>query len=180
MAEGERFSVNLSGIYHDVLYGSRGQVLWDRGWTSNTIVDNARLLLAQLVGGMGALGIQGLQIGAGSPAWDSVFQPPSSSDTALTDPNPFTVPRANLQFAYVQPDGTVSANPTNRLQVRAVIGPGVPPWPDANHPTLTLREFGLVGQLQGSATPVLINYVRHQAIVKDPVSTLDRTIWLTF
>ena len=117
MSEGERFSVSLSGMFHDVLYGPAGQVQWDGGWRKNTIVENARLLLAQLVGGMGALGIQGLQIGAGSPAWDSVFQPPSSSDTTLTDPNPFTVLRANLQFAYVQPDGTVSANPTNRLQV---------------------------------------------------------------
>jgi hypothetical protein len=56
----------------------------------------------------------------------------------------------------------------------------VPPWPDGlpQHPAPSLREFGLVGQL--NATPVLINYVSHPAIVKDPTSTLERTIWLVF
>ena len=28
--------------------------------------------------------------------------------------------------------------------------------------------------------PPLINYVTHPAIVKDPTSTLERTIWLVF
>jgi hypothetical protein len=44
--------------------------------------------------------------------------------------------------------------------------------------TATLREFGLVGKLGGST--VLINEVRHAAIVKDPESTLVRTIQLVF
>jgi len=41
-----------------------------------------------------------------------------------------------------------------------------------------LREFGLIASLDG--VPVLINYRTHPAIAKDPVSTLERTIWLVF
>jgi len=73
-------------------------------------------------------------------------------------------------------------NPTNRLQVAVRLGPGVPPWPepgpDPDHPTSTLREFGLFGQLGGAT--VLINYITHVAIAKDAASTLDRIIWLVF
>jgi hypothetical protein len=54
----------------------------------------------------------------------------------------------------------------------------VPNWPDANHPTSTLREFGLAAQLNG--VTVLINYRTHPAIAKDPASTLERTVWLVF
>jgi hypothetical protein len=54
----------------------------------------------------------------------------------------------------------------------------MPPWPDANHPTSTLREFGLVASLGGS--DVLVNYRIHTAIAKDPTSSLVRTIWLVF
>ena len=42
----------------------------------------------------------------------------------------------------------------------------------------SLGEFGLVGQLNGVET--LINYVTHPVIVKDPLSTLTRTVWLVF
>lgn len=181
MPNQELVANHLYGMYRDVLRGPGGQVLWDRGWQKNVIVDGCRVLLAELVrGAAGTLGIQGLQVGAGLVIWDVTPQPPAAADTVLQDPFPFTVPLGSLQFDFVQPDGTVSPTPTNRLQIRATLGPGVPPWPDANHPTITLREFGLVGRLAGTVTPQLMNYVRHPAIVKDPVSSLERTIWLTF
>jgi hypothetical protein len=86
---------------------------------------------------------------------------------------------ANLQIDFLNlTTDSVSAVPTNRLQIVAKLSAGVPNWPDANHATSTLREFGLVGQLNGAT--VLINYVTHPAIVKDPTSTLERTIWLVF
>jgi len=130
-----------------------------------------------------ANGIVGLQVGAGLPAWDRDGVPvPSGSETALTDPAPHLVTRDRLEMSFVDPvTGAPSAEPTRSLQVRAALGPGVPPWPDVPegpHATSTLREFGLVGQLQG--TQVLLNYRTHPAIAKDPASTLDRTIWLVF
>lgn len=177
MPNSEIVTVNLRGMYRDVLRDARGRVAWDSGWQKNAIATDCRRLLAGfMLGQSNTLGIQGLQVGAGLDTWDSAGSPsPSSGQTALVDPHPHTVP--TLQIDYLQ-NGTVTSSPTSRLQIAATLGPGVPPWPDANHPTSTLREFGLVGQLDGAT--VLINYVTHPAIAKDAASTLERTIWLVF
>jgi hypothetical protein len=170
----------LHGLYRDVLRAPDGRVLWDRGWQKNTIVVDARRLLAAFMRGapVTALGVQGLQVGAGDAAWDLAGPPPTApTDTALTDPNFFTLPRGVLQFDFLT-GGVVTPTPTNRLQIIARLGPNQPPWPDPNHPTGTLREFGLQAQLAGVGA--LFNYVRHPAIAKDPASTLERTIWLVF
>jgi hypothetical protein len=174
---------NLQGMYRDVLRDTAGRVTWDRGWQMNAIVTDCRRLLAGFMRGAppGTLGIQGLQVGTGLAAWDQPPgpPPPTAGQAALVDPHPFTVPVANLQIDFLDlTTDSVSAAPTNRLQIVASLGPGVPSWPDSDHATSTLREFGLVGQLNGAT--VLINYVTHPAIVKDPTSTLERTIWLVF
>lgn len=174
-------TAGLAGTYHDVLRDERGRVIWDSGPRRNTILTNFRRLLAALMRQTAnSLGIQSLNVGAGDPSWD--IAPPGPTDpsrTALVDLNPATVPLGAAQFAFLQPDSdAVAPGPTNRLRIQASLGPGLPAWPDANHVTATLREFGLVANLAGS--PVLINYVVHPAIVKDPTSTLERTIWLVF
>ena len=145
------------------------------------MVDCRRLLAGFLLGQADTLGIQGLRVGAGDDAWDAMPgpPPPTSTATALTDPHPHLVPRTDLDISYLEVNSDApSATPTNKIQIRATLGPGLPPWPDANHPTSTLREFGLVGRL--NSTDVMINHVRHVAIAKDPTSTLERTIWLVF
>jgi hypothetical protein len=179
MTTNEHLAVALHGLYRDVLCDPYGHVLWDHGWHRNTIVLNCRRLLAGFMAGPAmSLGIQGLRVGQGSDAWDLTSPPtPTPTQTALVDPNPFLVPRAALQIDFLE-GGTVTSTPTNRLQIVATLGPNVPPWPDANHVSGNLREFGLVGRLNGAET--LINYVTHPVIVKDPVSTLTRTIWLVF
>jgi len=179
MPTSETLKTELQGIYRDVLHDGSGRQLWDRGWHKNAIVVNFRKLLAGFAGGVTpSLGIQGLRVGQGSDAWDLSSPPlPTPAQTALVDPHPFLVPHGALQIDYL--DGaTVTATPTNRLQIVATLGPNVPSWPDANHASGNLREFGLVGTLGGIET--LINYVTHSVIVKDPASTLTRTIWLTF
>jgi hypothetical protein len=129
--------------------------------------------------GAPSLGIQGLQFGAGLASWDSGGPPAATpAQTALVDPNPFTVPSSALALDFVDDTGAVVAGPTNRLQIVATLGAGQPPWPDADHIAGSLREFGLVGELNGS--PALINYVTHPVINKDPASTLERTLWLVF
>lgn len=174
--------MTLRGMYRDVLRDTQGRVICDRGWHSNAIVTDCRRLLAGfMLGENTTLGIQGIRLGAGNPAWDQPpGTPPSTpAQTQLVDPNPHFVPSNDLQLNYLIPDtDSETANPTNRLQIFASLGPNVPPWPDANHPSSTLREFGLVGQLAGEE--ILINYVTHPAIPKDPASTLERTIWLVF
>lgn len=180
MLDLEIVAASLHGMYRDVLCDARRSVLWDSGWKRNAIVGDCRRLLAAFMqGAPGAGGIQGLQVGAGLDIWDSPPGPPapSAAQTALVDANPFAVPNSSLQIDYLV-GGTVSGSPTNRLQIIATLGPGEPSWPDANHATSTLREFGLIGQLDGAT--VLINYVTHPAIPKDPFSTLERTVWLVF
>lgn len=168
----------LQGHYRDVIRGPDGRVLEDRGWHHNAIVVDCRKVLASFVGGEPAMGIQGLAIGSGLTAWDAAPPgPPSPTQSWLEDPNAFIFPGAQLDIDFIDA-GLVTATPTNRLQIFASIGPGVPPWPDANHVTASLREFGLMAQLAGN--PVLLNYVTHPLISKDPTSTLERTLWLVF
>jgi hypothetical protein len=169
----------LQGRYRDVVRDASGEVVWDRGWQRNTIVGDCRRLLAAFMRGAPATdGLIGLQVGAGLDTWDTTGPPPAQAgQTALVDPSPFTFPVAQLQIDFLS-GGAVSAAPTSRIQIQAALGPGVPPWPNGTHPTANLREFGLVGQLDGN--PVLVNYVSHPVIAKDPASTLERTIWLQF
>ena len=180
--QAEHPAVGLHGQFRDVLVDGEGERVWDRGWVRNTIVADCRRLLAAYVRGAPTTteAVFGLAVGAGLPAWDASGPPqPSPDQAALVDPHPHLVPRAQLQLDYINPaNGTVSAQPTGTLQLKAVLGPGVPAWPDVDHPTSTLREFGLVSRLNG--TQVLINYRTHPAIAKDPASTLERTIWLVF
>lgn len=170
----------LSGRYRDVLRDPGGRVLWDRGWRPNAIVTDCRRLLASFLrGAPTSSGLVGLEVGAGRPQWDTAGTPTASgSQATLEDEHPFTVPVANLKIDFLAAETTVSAAPTTRLQVQADLGPHVPPWPDADHDLTNLREFGLVAELGGQR--VLINYVTHPVIAKDPESTLQRTIWLTF
>lgn len=174
----EHASGVLQGHYRDVIRGPDGGVIEDRGWHHNAIVIDCRRVLASFVGGQAALGIQGLALGSGLTAWDAAPPgPPSPTQTWLEDANAFIVPGTQLDIDFIDA-GVVTATPTNRLQVFAAIGPGQPPWPDANHVAANLREFGLVASLAGN--PVLLNYVTNPLISKDPTSTLERTLWLVF
>jgi len=180
MEREETVKEGLYGMYRDVLRDERGRVVWEGACVKNVIVTDCRRLLAGFLRSAPtvSLGIQGLQVGAGLASWDGTGPPaPNATQVSLVDPFPFTVPAAALQKDFIV-GGVVSATPTNRLQIRATLGAGVPPWPDANHADITLREFGLIASLDGAT--VLINYRTHPAIPKDPVSTLERTIWLVF
>lgn len=179
MPMSEEAAGGLQGIYHDVLRDPDGRVIWDRGWKRNAIVKNCRQLLAGFMGGTHqSLGIQGLRVGQGIEAWDLGAPPtPTPTQTALVDANPFLVPRGSLQIDFLD-NGVVTNTPTNQLQIVATLSANQPTWPDDHHATGNLREFGLVGKLNGNET--LINYVTHPVIVKDSASTLTRTIWLTF
>jgi hypothetical protein len=170
----------LYGCYHDRLLDRESRLICDYGWSNNVIrTDCRRLLAGFMLGTSDTFGIQALQVGAGLDTWDDIPPPDPTPGDTLTDASPFSIPRADLDITFLEL--TSDANsllPTNRVQIQASLGPGVPSWPDATHVSSTLREFGLVAQLNGNA--VLINLVRHRAIAKDPTSTLERTIWLVF
>jgi hypothetical protein len=199
MNEQPRLTSQLHGMYRDVLRAPSGRVLFDSEWKKNAIVVDCHRLLAAFVRGGAAgqapptnapaFGIQGILLGAGLDSWDNTTASAQPTDATLTDPNPFFFPRTDPNFKIDFLDTTTNAvvgNATTKLQIVATLGPNTPNWPDGGpHPTGTMREFGLVGKIDGypGALPnnqVLINYVKHPAIAKDPGSTLERTIWLTF
>jgi hypothetical protein len=172
----------LMGFYRDVLRDADGRVRWDSGVHKNVIVGDCRRLLSAFMRGApsASLGIQGIKVGAGDANWDTTTTPPANpARTDLVDQFPYALTRTsgNVTLSYLT-GATVSGTPTNRLQIVATLIPGLPPWPDGHHVDATLREFGLYGNLDG--TEVLIDYVTHPAIIKDPASTLDRTVWLVF
>lgn len=182
MSAEERPAEGLKGTYWDVLRDARGQAVWDRGWKNNAIVADCRRVLAGFLAGAptSTLGIRGLAVGAGLAAWDVSGPPPATpAQKRLVDPHSYVVPYPGPAFQVNFLDGAaVTTTPTHRLQIQVTLGPNVPPWPDANHTTSALREFGLVARLNGE--DVLLNYVTHLVINKDPASTLERTIWLVF
>lgn len=169
----------LRGDWRDVIHNPDGTLLFDSGMRKNAIVDDCRRLLATFMrGSPGSNGITGLAIGRGDPSWDSAGTPAATTDrTTLVDPSPFVLPFADLSIDFLQGD-TVAPGPTNLIRVVANLGAGQPPWPDASHPDASLREFGLVGELDGSQ--ILIDHITHPVIHKDPVAPLERTIWLRF
>ncbi|MGW4229498.1 hypothetical protein ACWEF9_09485 [Streptomyces sp. NPDC004980] len=172
----------LTGKYRDMLLGPSGQIFWDSGIRTNVIAADCRRLLCGFLhgGSTSTNGITGMQVGKGQDSWDQPPGPPpaSASQDKLVDLHPFTVPAAELDIDYLFGD-VVTDTPTNRLQIVATLGSNQPNWPDPPHHTdRTLREFGLVGQLDNQ--PILIDYVIHPAIPRDPLSTLQRTIWLVF
>lgn len=173
---------SISGTFRDVLRDAEGRAILDTGWRRNKIIIDCRRLLATFMrGSPSAMGIKGLRVGAGLAAWDAAGPPaPDVNQTALVDLDFHEKPSSELVMSFLDPGtGDIVSTPTNVLQIQATFGPNEPNWPgDGIHAAATLREFALVGELNGQA--VLINSVRHQAILKDPLSTLERTIQLIF
>lgn len=176
----EHPSDSIAGYVRDIVRSADGALLFDSGRQKNVITDGGKKVLAGFLHGPATTvqRIISLRVGAGDPAWDAIAVPvPSSATVSLVDLHPYD--HTTLIFEYLDPaSDTVVAAPTNKLQIRAQLGPHMPNWPDVNHTTGTLREYGLVARLNGVDT--LINYRIHAAIAKDPTSTLERTIWLVF
>lgn len=75
----------LRGIYRDILLDRHGQVIFDRGFSSNTIVDNGRILLAGFMKndpkGPKAVGIEYMAVGQGAKEWSDTDPPPPLEST---------------------------------------------------------------------------------------------------
>lgn len=170
--------VTIRGIYRDRLLDPEGRLISDSGWRKNLIVLPCRVLLAGFLKNETALGIQSLQVGRGSAAWDTTPPPlpdPNNTDQ-LVDTAPFTIPLAKLKVDYLDSADSVVATPTNRIQITATLGPGEP-TPAGSRP-FPLREFGLFGSLNGVAR--MIDYIRHPLIEKDGAVSLERKVRLIF
>jgi hypothetical protein len=163
----------MHGRYRDRLITAQGASS-DGGWRSNLIVDRARSLIAGLMRGDAASGIQRLLIGRGLADWDTAPEAPVRTAQQLADAVPFEVPLDAGDIEYVNAAGVVVPGPTNRLRLVITLGENEPPGEDP----YPLREFGLFGEFEGDL--YMINYVRHGVIHKPADATLVRTIQLVF
>jgi hypothetical protein len=198
MRKTEFATTELHGMYRDVVRDAAGNVIADSLWKKNLILDGFRRVLASFAHGVNppplapgtppsiALGIEEVRFGRGDPAWDAAGLPTLvSSRDRLEDttlplpiggliavprflPPPPNNPNPDFQIRFLA-NSAASPTETNVVEIVATLPPG---------PAMTLREFGVVGKLDGN--PVLLNYVAHQAIVKDPTTTLTRTIRFVF
>ena len=175
----ETLKPGLKGLWRDRIRDRSGRLTYDGPIRNNAIVADCRRALALFVSGGGGPGIEGLMFGQGNSSWDVSGTPAATpAQTHLVDPNPFLLPASALQIDFVDNLGSVTGQPTNRLQIVATLPAGAPAWPDSTHPSASLREFGLASHVGGTAT--LLNYVTHPVINKDAASSLERTIWLVF
>ena len=171
--------ITIKGIYRDRLWAPDGRLVFDSDWRSNMVVLRGRQLLAGFMKNEPtARGIQVMRIGRGLASWDTV--PPAAPDpktiTQLVDPAPFSVPAPSVTLTYLSDIDVPVVQVTNRLQVTAVLGPGMPT--PASDPPFPMREFGLFGQLNG--TDFMIDYIRHPLIEKDGLVTMERKVRLIF
>lgn len=163
----------MRGKYRDQIFDSSGRLLFDRGWSPNTIVDSAWPLLAGLLKNDPFLtGIVYLAVGAGELSWDGTAMAASSMVTGLKS----EIDRQLLSEAdmvYLNPDGTPTLAPTNCLAVTADFN-----W---SGETQILREFGLFGgeATEAADSGMLINYVIHPRVTLEAGATLRRHLRLT-
>lgn len=175
----EKVGEFIKGIYRDVLTSGDGRIIHDSGWTSNTIVDSCRILLAGFIKNEASTGIQFLAVGQGQDTWDAQGPPPSdpATTTDLVHRHAPPIPIGQLNLAYLDKDLNVVGQPTNRLQITATLAPGYP-TPLAPLNTYPLREFGLFGHFKGQ--DFMLNSIRHPVIHKDAAATLVRVVRLFF
>jgi hypothetical protein len=159
------------GEHRDMLLGPDGEVVWERPWASNVIVDSLRNLLAALVKG----DPQGVHlgfwaVGSGEAAWDSAPAPADAVRRTRTTLYNETgrKPISPAQIAFI------GGSFTNRLEILSS-------FTTADVPAGPLREFGVFAG--GSAAPgsgVLVNHRVHPRIDMQTGLTLQRTLRLTF
>lgn len=170
---------SIKGMYRDILKREDGHIIYDSGWTTNTIVDRCRILLAGFMKKDPSTGIQYLAVGSGSEYWDTPGGGPDPDTTRENLVNEYTerIPYDDLALVYLDEFESVVEGPTNRLQITATLAPGYPAH-EAPLKTYPLREFGLFGSFNGDN--YMINYITHPVIHKDEFATLIRGIRLHF
>jgi hypothetical protein len=163
------------GEYRDVLLGRHNEVIWERDWERNLIVDGLRKLLAALVKGdnQGAP-IAWWAVGTGDDAWDQGSVPADATRRTFAKLVKETArkPVAQQQIKFF--GGTF----TNQLEVsQDFVAADIPGGPL----TWRLREFGLfAGGSAAADSGVLINHRIHPRIDLQSGFTLKRTLRLTF
>jgi hypothetical protein len=181
----EQIGIGLKGIYRDRLLRSNGQIVYDSGWVSNTIVDSCRLLLAGFIKQDPHLLVTQpryliLRIAEGDAQWDT----PKGPDVVLPDNQELIKPYdaflqegPQLTLKYLDKNDQVQDEPSHRLEITATLDPEKP-----QAAACALREFALCMRFgkPPNTTDYMLNHVRHRVIYKAETDTLVRVIRLSF
>ena len=159
------------GEHRDVLLGPDGELVWEREWGQNVLVDTARINLAALVKGDPSAGrVAFWAVGTGDPAWDA--GPPADA-VRMT----FTKLVAEVARKPIAPGQITFSPPGAAGKTLEIQSTFVAADFDQAKPLPLLREFGLFS----SGTPsLLMNHRVHPPIGMQPGFTLQRTLRLTF
>lgn len=175
--------MNIKGIYRDVLINN-GEVIEDRGWNSNEIVEDYGVFLAALMKkDLKDIGIEYMTVGGGSDGAASFkervisFFKKESTDIWVWAKKIDAV----KDIKYLDEDDKEIADPTiktNKLKIVVEFSKDEP----SSDETLVFKEFALLGidSLLNTDTMFLINYVNHGEITKNTNMVLTRTVNLTF
>lgn len=175
--------MNIKGIYRDVLIRN-GEVIEDRGWNSNKIVEDYGIFLAALMKkDLKDIGIEYMAVGGGSEGAVSFkervisFFKEESTDIWVWAKGIDAV----KDIKYLDEDDKEIADPTiktNKLKIDVEFLKDEP----SKVETLVFNEFALLGidNSHNTDTMFLINYVKHGEITKDTNMVLTRTVNLTF
>lgn len=173
----ETITTSLQGMYRDILHDARNSVVYDSGWRTNTIVLDARILLAAFMRGDPCTGITCLKVGQGDEKWDQALKPVPPDVNTLTDPNAYELELLEADKTCLPNASSSGIFPryTNGIQIVARLNKDFPSQAQTPYP---LREFGLFGKIQDKFC--MINCVRHPVIHKDNQTSLERIIRLYF
>ncbi|PSR18694.1 hypothetical protein C8255_06115 [filamentous cyanobacterium CCP3] len=163
------------GEHRDILLGPNGEVIWERPWQSNLIVDGLRSLLAGLLKGDAAVSrLNFWAVGTGEREWDE-GDLPNDDDRRMRIELFNEVGRKRLddgQITFV--GGTI----TNQLEITTDF---VVDDLAAGLENRQLREFGLFANENTTlGNGLLINHRIHPLIVMQEGFTLQRVLRLTF
>lgn len=164
--------ISMTGEITDRIF--KNGVLVDTIVSHNIVVNQfTKLVMALCKGQSGYGGIKYWAIGSGATNWDTTTPDPTMQETRLTNEiGRVAIPASEISFLNPS-DMSVSATPTNVLQIKHMFGTG-----DCNG---KWREFGLFG---GDATTavnsgLMINKKHHAVITKTEDMTIERTMRFT-
>lgn len=163
--------VHMTGQIVDKIYKNGKLVETIEG--HNLVVNSfLKLAMALLKNQSGYNGVQYWAIGTGATSWDTTTPDPVSTETRLTSEIGRVAISAS-DMSFLNSDFSVSATPTNILQIKHTFG--------ANDCNGKWREFGIFG---GNATAtknsgIMINKRHHAVITKTSDMTIERTMRFT-
>lgn len=167
-----------TGKYRDVLLNSQGQILWEKAWCPNLIVNGLSNLLAALVkGDPQGQRLMFWAIGRGVATWDEGVRPANEErltrNTLYNEVGRKEIPPAQMTFLDDSLNPQTGAS--HLLQITLSFS-----TTEDGIPAGSLREFGLFSGGDATHPSILINHVIHPQIDLQENFMLQRTLRLNF